>query len=82
MEHTTTKEKFWDTMLEDGDKELTIGMIDIYKINMFGAEKYCLFIDKMPVTKKVESIYGVHGGSQPTLQDAVDVALIHEYPLG
>lgn len=70
-------EKFWETMLEDITPKLTIGNIDIYKIN----KNYVLFYGTKPITETVEDAYGVHRGAQPTLQDAVDVAILHEFTL-
>tara|TARA_R110000824_G_scaffold135553_1_gene298861 strand:- start:15403 stop:15666 length:264 start_codon:yes stop_codon:yes gene_type:complete len=64
---------FWRTMLDVADIEVTIGHIDIYKIN----NKYVLFEAKVPVTDTVEDAFGEHSGVQGTLQDAVEVALLH-----
>ena len=70
-------DKFWEIMLKDIKPELTLGTIDIYKIN----KNYVLFYGTKPITKTVEDAYGVHRGAQPTLQDAVDVAILHEFTL-
>ena len=70
-------EKFWEIMLKDIKPELTIGTIDIYKIN----NNYVLFYGTNPIIETVEDAYGVHGATQPTLQDAVDVAILHEFSL-
>tara|TARA_R110002020_G_scaffold137422_3_gene306402 strand:- start:114 stop:353 length:240 start_codon:yes stop_codon:yes gene_type:complete len=70
-------EKFWEIMLKDIKPELTIGTIDIYKIN----KNYVLFYGTNPIIETVEDAYGVHGATQPTLQDAVDVAILHEFSL-
>lgn len=70
-------EKFWEIMLKDIKPKLTIGTIDIYKIN----KNYVLFYGTKPITETVEDAYGVHGATQPTLQDAVDVAILHEFSL-
>ena len=70
-------EKFWEIMLKDINPELTIGTIDIYKIN----KNYVLFYGTNPIIETVEDAYGIHGATQPTLQDAVDVAILHEFSL-
>ena len=70
-------EKFWEIMLNNENPELTIGNIDIYKIN----KNYVLFYGTNPIIETVEDAYGVHGATQPPLQDAVDVAILHEFSL-
>ena len=68
-------DKFWEVLIGDCAPELTIGNTSIYKIN----KNYVLFNGYKPITETVEDEFGVHGATQPTLQDAVDVALIHEF---
>ena len=68
-------DKFWEILISDCDPELTIGNTSIYKIN----KNYVLFNGYKPITETVEDEFGIHGGTQPTLQDAVDVALLHEF---
>ena len=68
-------DKFWEVLIGDCEPELTIGNPSIYKIN----KNYVLFNGYKPITETVEDEFGVHGATQPTLQDAVDVALIHEF---
>ena len=71
---------FWKTMLEDEKPEISIGSIDIFSIKMSGqGEKFGLFRNFAPITEEVEDAWGTHKGVQSTLQDAVDVALLHEF---
>tara|TARA_R110002020_G_scaffold77761_3_gene196201 strand:- start:1562 stop:1930 length:369 start_codon:yes stop_codon:yes gene_type:complete len=73
-------DSFWKVMLEDEKPEISIRGIDIYSIQMSGQkERFGLFRNYVPVTEEVEDAWGTHGGVQPTLQDAVDVALLHEF---
>ena len=64
-------DKFWEVLLGDSEPELTIGSIEIHIVN----GRYWLFKDKHPLT----SVIGVLGRKNTTLQDAVDVALVHEF---
>tara|TARA_R100000808_G_scaffold42_2_gene244 strand:+ start:2510 stop:2971 length:462 start_codon:yes stop_codon:yes gene_type:complete len=72
-------DKFWEVLIGDSEPELVIGNTSIYKIN----KNYVLFNMRdngyKPITETVEDEFGIHGGTQPTLQDAVDVALLHEF---
>ena len=68
-------DKFWEVMLEDTQPEISIGSIDIYTIN----DRFGLFRKYKPVTEAVEDAWGIHKGIEATLQDAVDVALLHEF---
>tara|TARA_B100000686_G_C16725305_1_gene937419 strand:- start:1288 stop:1536 length:249 start_codon:yes stop_codon:yes gene_type:complete len=68
-------EEFWKGMLEDENPEVSIGSIDIYTIN----NKFGLFRNYVPVIEEVEDAWGTHKGIQSSLQDAVDVALLHEF---
>lgn len=73
-------EGFWKTMLKDEKPEISIGSIDIFSIKMSGqGEKFGLFRNFAPITEEVEDAWGTHKGVQSTLQDAVDVALLHEF---
>jgi len=75
---TKKQESFYEFLgLTNRDIELSIGNIDIYIIN----KKYCLFYGKEMLTETVENAYGIQTPVQPTLQDAVDVALQHEHPM-
>lgn len=68
-------EKIWKVMLEDENPEISIGSIDIYTIN----NRFGLFRNYVPVIEEVEDAWGTHKGIQSSLQDAVDVALLHEF---
>ena len=73
-------EESWKVMLEDENPEVSIGSIDIYSIQMSGQPvKFGLFRNYVPVIEEVEDMFGTHKGIQPSLQDAVDVALLHEF---
>ena len=58
-------DKFWEVLLAESEPEI--------KISTNG--RYWLFKDKHPLT----SVIGVLGRKNTTLQDAVDVALVHEF---
>jgi len=60
---------FLATMLEEIDRELRIGDIEIYRIN----NKYVLFENGQFVRQEIDGQKNV----QPTLQGAVDIALEH-----
>ena len=68
-------EKIWKVMLEDENPEISIGSIDIYTIN----NRFGLFRNYVPVIEEVEDAWGTHKGIQSSLQNAVDVALLHEF---
>jgi len=62
-------ETFVEMMLEESERELRIGDIEIYRIN----NKYVLFQNGQFVRQEIDGQSNV----QPSLQGAVDVALEH-----
>ena len=69
-------ESFYDFLgLTSKDIELSLFGIDIYIIN----NKYCLFDGKEMITTSIDSEYGTLGPTQTTLQDAVDLAILHHH---
>ena len=73
-------DSFWKAMLKDEEPEISIGGTDIYSIQMSGQPvKFGLFRKYVPVIDEVEDAWGTHKGIQSSLQDAVEVALLHEY---
>ena len=71
----TKETKFWETMLEDEEPEISIGNIDIYEIN----KKFILFRGYEPIKEKWENAYGIIENNNKSLQDAVDMALALEF---
>ena len=70
------RESFYDFLgLTSKDIELSLFGIDIYIIN----NKYCLFDGKEMITSSIDSAYGTLGPTQTTLQDAVDLAILHHH---
>jgi len=67
--------KFWETMLEDEEPELSIGNIDIYEIN----KMFILFYGYEPIKEEWESAHGIIKNNNKNLHDAVDMALALEF---
>ena len=75
---------FWIEMLKDEAPELTIGGIYIFKIGCAGRTYYSLFTRQHNghfhyITETIDSAYGELENNSTNLQDAVDLALAHEF---
>ena len=80
---------FWTTMinivmLKNQTPEFTIGTIGIFKIDVVGQSYYPLFQESLNsgwkyITETIDSAYGELENKSTNLQDAVDLALAHEF---
>ena len=64
--------------------ELRIGTIGIFKVKMFDSIYYALFQESFYsgwqyITETIDSAYGELENNSTNLQDAIDLALAHEF---
>ena len=71
----------------DAKPYLTIGTIGIFKVKMFDSISYALFQETFYsgyekwkyITETIDSAYGELENNSTNLQDAIDLALAHEF---